>query len=97
MPRSEEYAAARAKLEEAIKECDRLAIESHGDEPRDPNEVLTHWVVVFSHTKLEDDQTRDSTQVSSLRSDGMSYWQAVGLMAVEQHGALREPFDEEDE
>lgn len=87
-----ELREARAELQAAIEKCDRL---KYGD--REPNEILTHWAVVYSHTIIDADAADDMTQVSSMRSDGMSYWQAAGLFQSEANVGFREPWDRDDD
>lgn len=89
---NDELRAARAELAAAIEKCDGVR---YGD--REPNEILTHWAVVYSHTKVEVDDDSDMTQVSSMRSDGMSYWQAAGLFQSEATLAFHEPWERDDD
>lgn len=94
--RSPELDSARQRLAEAISEVDRLVLERDGLPERGSDELLTHWVVVYSHSLIGGDPSEDATQVSTLRSDGMSYWMAGGLLASEAQACLVEHTQDDD-
>lgn len=82
--------AARERLRDV--EVDRLVCEREGD-PRADAEILTDWVVVTSHLRVEGDGSADAVQVTEIRSDGLSYWSAAGLLDAACRAAQREPWD----
>lgn len=75
----DDYEQARRRLADAISECDRIQTELAGD-PREPNEMLTHWVVVTSHLRVDAGLPVDASQVSLYASDGLAYWMINGLL-----------------
>lgn len=89
---SGELVQARARLEAAIVEVDRLVCERDGD-PRTDREMLTHWAVVYSFHRAEDDG--ESTQLAEIRSAGLSYWQVAGLYNCAARVAEDEPYTED--
>ena len=81
------------RLEQAILDVDRLSPDNV-DDPRTPNEVLTHWAVVYSFHRVSSDGP-DSVQIADIRSTGMSYWQAAGLYDAACRVAQDEPWDDD--
>lgn len=65
----------RDRLLQAIKDCDQEVL---GD--RDPNEVLTNYVVLYAHRRVDSDPDNDSDALARLTMPGQSVWQTLGLV-----------------
>lgn len=85
--------AARTKVEEAIRDYEAAMVAAGEFQPRSDNEMVTHWVLVYSHTQFGDDG-EDSSQVSSMRSGPMDYWMVAGLLQAHAYGNLSSPWRE---
>lgn len=92
---SPEEQAARERLREAIIEVDRLFSERKG-EPRGPNEMLTHWLVVASYHQTGDTPDEDATQITTLRAP-MAMWMELGMLETAVEYARHDLYPDMDE
>lgn len=80
---------AREALVEAIKAYD-AAMQEDEYPAREGDEILTHWVVLYSHAKFDDDL--GSSQVSMICTPGMAYWMIAGLLSAHTYAELTSPW-----
>lgn len=75
-----EMETAKQKLFEAIVEVDRLFSVQY-DDPRSSDELLTHYIVVGSFSRLDEDGL--STALVRISGPGdMNDWQGLGLLEM---------------
>lgn len=83
---------ARDRLLQAIKDCDA---EVFGD--REPDQVLTGYVVIHAHRQISGDPELDADQLGRLTMPGQAMWQTCGLLHSGVLYVEAELRDEEDQ